>query len=34
MFVRETALRLMKEDGVYKTQQAERFGIEAGGGSG
>jgi hypothetical protein len=29
MFIRETMLKLMKEDGVYKTQQAEMFGLEA-----
>jgi 2-polyprenyl-6-methoxyphenol hydroxylase-like FAD-dependent oxidoreductase len=29
MFVRETILKLMKEDGVYKSQQAEMFGITA-----
>jgi 2-polyprenyl-6-methoxyphenol hydroxylase-like FAD-dependent oxidoreductase len=28
MFIRETALRLMREDGVYKARRAETFGIE------
>ena len=27
MFVRETMLKLMKEDGVYKAKQAEMFGL-------
>ncbi len=29
MFIRETMLKLMKEDGVYKSQSAEMFGLEA-----